>query len=140
MKSFGQSPSVYFLEDGYFDVEYECTMPGSTFALDIIAFKVIDLVDDIIYDINLSETTIFDHVHYQSKSFLFEVVDDESPTWQEWKWTSPTISTDTIILEFQGYYSNWELDEQLFTFGAYRPGYNGDRKSVMVSIITPMEI
>ena len=141
LKSFGQTPNVSYLEDGYFDVEYECIMSGSTFAIDIIAFKVTGLINNVTYGIDLDTANIFDHVHYQSKSYLFEVVDDESPTWQEWKWTSPTINIDTIVLEFQGNYSNWEINaSQWFTFGAYRAGYGGDYKNVMVSIITPMEI
>ena len=135
LKSFGQTPNVSYLEDGYFDVEYECIMSGSTFAIDIIDFKVTGLINNVTYGIDLDTANIFDHVHYQSKSYLFEVVDDESPTWQEWKWTSPTINIDTIVLEFQGNYSNWEINaSQWFTFGAYRAGYGGDFKNVMVSM------
>jgi hypothetical protein len=127
--------NVDYLGDGYFEVEYGCITESSTYEIDFMGFKVEGLTEDLVYEISQTTATIFDEIDYQSKSSFFDPISN-----YYWKWTHPSLTTDTIILEASGYYQNLEIgSSQGFLFRvAY--GYDWDMSSIAINVESSMSI
>lgn len=132
-----QNISIDPLNGAYFEMEYGCITSSSTYEIDFMAYKVTGLVDNVVYNIDKDNNGgIFGAIDYQSKSFSFVPIYDN-----RWEWDNSTLSTDTIILEFSGYYSDLELgSSEWYMFAANANGYGSDRDDVSVEIVTSMYV
>ena len=131
-----QQINVDALYDGYHEMEYGCITQDYYYEIDFYGYKVSNLVYNVTYNVGTTQPAIFDNMGYQSKSYYFDLIFDD-----EWKWTSSSITTDTIILEASGAYQNLVLgSSQWFTFAASALGHGSDYINVNISVVTSMTI
>jgi hypothetical protein len=131
-----QAATVTVLNGGYFQIEYGCITQLGTFEINFPAFKVTDLEYEWTYYIDTWEDTlpIIRAVDYAPFPDYFVKINTT-----HWMWNHPTITTDTIVLELSGNYSDWEIGaSQWFTFIVDSPSpYGWSSKNVNISIIPP---